>query len=689
MSFPKHIKCVPEDRKAFAPYNFVELPDKVVTVDPESLPSGDRYHSDHHTGTLKCTLTTESPLYTRCGWTPEDFAKYGDKPFHEIPQEIQRKRANFFLDPITQKPAIPGSGIRGMLRTLVEIVSFSKIVRVTNNKLFYRSLGDPALREIYQSNFVESLGKIQESAYPKADGYRSKVRAGFLRMQGNGFLIEECHYGRLDSQFKPNTNKRIFQKLSMSFIYQGSGPGKTPTWELQNKAVYVMMDSEEKNYFFKKKFNQHNRMRHPDLYLRFRKVHEISFQKAPNLKQATLVITGDMQHKHLEFIFLNEKLKEYPVSGQVIKRFQDDDQITKWQGSAFPKNKPSLNNRQNNGYLRDGEPVFFLLDEDNETVRFLGRAQMFRLPYDLSPLDLIPEELRKSSDMDMAEALFGYIDADAPRDKARAGRLIVGNGVLNLGQETKIQNSLRQNPQAILLSSPKPTTFQHYLVQTETKRQDLKHYASSPPKNDGSGETAIRGHKLYWHKPYTEPDMSETSDTQTSLIKPLDKGIKFSFDIRFENLSNAELGVLLWVLSLSSDKSEQLQTGKVSERYCFSLGMGKPLGMGAVTIDYELYLSDRPQRYQNLFESAGWEKAERIATTQEQQNFVNDFEAFILHSEHGISENDHPQGKRATKLREVPRIEMLLAMLQSDTPDERVDYMSLNDFKGRKAPILE
>jgi hypothetical protein len=63
---PKHIDKVPADRRAIAPYNFVELPEKVV--DAESLPDGDRYHSDRHTGKIECTLTTESPLYTRCGW---------------------------------------------------------------------------------------------------------------------------------------------------------------------------------------------------------------------------------------------------------------------------------------------------------------------------------------------------------------------------------------------------------------------------------------------------------------------------------------------------------------------------------------------------------------------------------------------------------------------------------------------
>jgi hypothetical protein len=56
---PKHLKEVPEDRKAIAPYNFVELPNKVVESEP--LPSHDSYDLNRHTGRINCTLTTESP----------------------------------------------------------------------------------------------------------------------------------------------------------------------------------------------------------------------------------------------------------------------------------------------------------------------------------------------------------------------------------------------------------------------------------------------------------------------------------------------------------------------------------------------------------------------------------------------------------------------------------------------------
>src|SRR5262249_29889812 len=62
----------------------------------------------------------------------------------------------------------------------------------------------------------------------------------------------------------------------------------------------------------------------------------------------------------------------------------------------------------------------------------------------------------------------------------------------------------------------------------------------------------------------------------------------FKSKVRFENLTEVELGALLTVLDL-----------KPSQRH--HLGMGKPLGLGSVRIDSTLHLTDRTARYTTLF----------------------------------------------------------------------------------------
>jgi CRISPR-associated protein (TIGR03986 family) len=717
---PKHIDNITDPkRRAIAPYNFVELPEKVVEAQP--LPEQNCYHdySEHlingetvkikrHTGKIECTLTTESPLYTRCGLTPDNFSKYSEPPIHKTKEERERWEkeekakwekerkevlAPFFSYPYNKLPVIPGSSIRGMLRTLVEIVSFSKIERVTDKKQFYRSLGDPALREIYQANFVENLTDVEVPPNPKADGYRSKVHAGFLRKRGNSYVIEECGYGRIDRNV---INKVIPNQPNIPTkpLYQGSSPSKTPSWTYQHQKIYVDIEPLEQDHFFIQQTNRNGKQRHPDLYLRFRKVHSASCNPAPGLQKGTLVITGDMQHKHLEFVFLDERLNEYPVDEEIIRRFQDDDQITKWQEKAYPKDKPSRGSREQDGYLRDGEPVFFLLNNDN-TVRFFGRAQMFRLPYEHSPLKFVPPKLRDTSLTDIAEAIFGYVDGKKPRKEAYASRVFITDATLQPNQDKKVKSSLDKEPDKILLSSPKPTTFQHYLVQTSDKKPELKHYASQPPTDTQEGETVIRGHKLYWHKKYKKQEIPENADSQTSLIKPIDPGIKFTFDIHFENLSDIELGALLWVLSLSRDKSQPLETDKTKEKYCFSLGMGKPLGMGAVKIDYDLHLSDRTSRYSNLFDGDQWKTGQenQAETAKHEKDCVKAFEDFMFDPEKGISDKDRerPDKTKATSLKETRRIEMLLAMLRCDdkTPNaDQTRYMTIEAKEYQNRPVL-
>ena len=659
---PKHLKEVSANRAAFAPYNFVELPEKVVLA-KQPLPSANTYHPEHHTGWINCQLETSSPLYIRCGLTAQQFAS-GEK--------AKDNPEFFYTDPIQLRPVLPGSSLRGMLRSLIEIASFSKIEKVTKNKLFYRSLGDPALKSIYMNNFVEEESSISRPPHSNAPCYRTKVRAGFLRISGNTYQIEECGYGRIDRTIINHLNPPGQPNVS---LYRGNGPGQTPNWRYQNKTVYVQIDDQEQSRFFPRQFNANGGQRHPNLYLRYRFVQQASLNATPGMKPATLVVTGNMQHKHLEFVFLHEvkPISICQVSEEIIRRFQDDDQLTKWQEDAYPKDNPSQNCRQKHGALRDGEPVFFLLNEDN-SIRFLGRAQMFRLPYDLSPLDLIPQNLRNSSETDLTEAVFGYVDGKAPREAARASRVFVGDAYCKSSDPIWWKDTFEETVTPRILATPKPTTFQHYLTQTGVERRELRHYSPQSIQQ----KPTIRGHKLYWHKgasPQIEhPDPVTAPETQTTTIRPIKPGVKFTFKIQFENLRDEELGALLWLLNVAQD-----------EAYRLSLGMGKPLGMGAIKIESTFHLSNRPNRYSKLFSQTDWEEAETASTDHINARYITAFEEYILKN---IGESDHPSTGKAKSLTELPRIQMLLAMLQwGDAPSsDKTQYMTIepNQYKDRR-----
>lgn len=730
--------------EATAPYNFVPLPDKIVTVVSEEelvkcktspelerllsdrLPDFNRYDIGHHTGYFQVTLETLTPLYIRTGLSNTPPAKDQLSEYQRAIvektgappksfREAVKNKPDFFYTTDPNQPVIPGSSLRGMLRNLLEIVSYSKVQWVTEKRLFYRSVAD----KHYQERMVKALGDIQVGSFPKAPGYAARVRGGFFRIRPNGtFEIEECTTGRIEMKdvlaaFKLHSREQLYELSGRDLITNDDkkDPNQTPQWKYQHSDIWVDIDPADKDYFFPAKKRYDPKLKkelliHPDLYLRFRRAANAESTPRPNTpkQKGKLVLTGHMGNKHLAFVFIpTPKPKtwivpndpeEQDLNKRLVDRFQDDDQITPWQERAFPDGQPNGVDRKRNGYMRDGEPVFFLTDRDERggNVVFFGRAQMFRLPYQKRPLDLVPEALRRPTDIDLAEAIFGFVRDDEQlkylgqflrkqglpelrqggKLRSYASRVFVTDAVLGQNQSPDIW--LSQDPIAPkILATPKPTAFQHYLVQTSDRRRELKHYDSPSP-----AETTIRGHKLYWHQgrrtlgQIKENDLQwlkkngEVKDesTQHTQFRPVKPEVTFSFRVYFEDLSTEELGALCWVLQLPSTE------------YCHSLGMGKPLGMGAVRLTPELCLRQRTSRYQELFDGERWNLG-RSLPFGPGQDPVSRFEKLVLER----------IGESKKRLSDVPRIQCLLKLLEwcdADSALERKQYMNLDKFKKRQ-----
>ncbi len=649
MSLPTHIEEVSPERAAIAPYNFVPLPEQVVAAEP--LPTHDRYHpregeQPRYTGRITCTLTTASPLYVRCGYTPKEYAEYGDKPFHELSPEQKQARALFFhyADPFAPNadkiaPIIPGSSLRGMLRALVEIAGYGKMDKVTDRQLFYRDVRNAD----YRKAFAGAGAKVGN-----LPSYISLVHTGFLRKRSSGYVIEECDVARIYSEAGHRHIASIPDRNGVQY-QRGQGANFRPDWHFQHQTIYVHVDNVPRSYRFNNK------------YLEFRAVRQAAWQPQPDFLEGTLVITGHMQNKHMEFVFLHKIIKTHQLHDDLVRRFEDDDQISQWQEQAFPNN----GNRQKNGGLSDGEPVFFLLNNDG-SVRFFGRAQLFRLPYGTAPFAFVPEIHRNPIVFDIAEAIFGFVRPERQKQdpQAIAGRVFVGDALLQPGQpDVLFAEAL--TPQ--ILASPKPTTFQHYLVQpneTRAVQQNLHGYNSAP------GKTTIRGHKLYWHKGEQPniglpPSQIDTNESQKTLIRPVKPGVTFEFTISFENLSAVELGALLWVLDKASDT-----------RYRLKLGMAKPLGCGSVSIQSKLFLSQRTERYQTLFQADVHDWSTGEVEEYQRETYLDAFHTHVLAA---LKAHDPDRFNRYTKIDETLRIQCLLALLRWEgaPPVESTRYMEI------------
>ena len=166
---------------AHAPYNFVPLPNQVVLA--QAVPEHDRYQGN--TGWIDCDLEALTPLYVRGMLKTTTFVTYGDtdRAFSDLPQTVQREIARFFS--IHERLVIPGSSLRGMIRALVEIITFGKVGPITDKRIVFRAVGDPtSLGQFYRSKF---LGQNKANHPNNHFDYPSvMLKGGYLRHTADG-----------------------------------------------------------------------------------------------------------------------------------------------------------------------------------------------------------------------------------------------------------------------------------------------------------------------------------------------------------------------------------------------------------------------------------------------------------------------------------------------------------------------
>lgn len=677
----KHTNPRP-DRMARAPYNFVPLPEKIVPArDP--LPGHNAYVPGTLTGWLECELETCSPTYVRGMLTAAQFAEQGEKKSDALTKEQKEARAPFFSttdEEIEGRPCptIPGSSLRGMIRALVEIAGYGRMRWVGKEPTFtfraVAAMGDDPLRDRYK----EALGHWDEKGR-----YHNDVRAGYLQQEGDEWFIVPAKVPA--SAHLPEKNPYL----------------KIKEYQILKNNVIGYIPFDHKDYrpqWYEVSFDAEIREGEKGRYVA---VTQIGKRDDSLTYQGVLVCSGNMKETQREsnkeekkgnpkevrrqthaLVLLPDKAaKRLKISAETVRDYLaglspfQKENLTAWNNEDGKSPK---------GCLQDGAPVFYVAEGDQ--VLAFGHSPNFRVPARLvgenraaTPFDFVPSAVRDDPRPDLADAIFGWVEEKegGPKEQ-RAGRVSFGDAHY-VGNKDGVW--LKSTPLAPhTLSTPKPTTFQHYLVQNREAEHDpddkksLAHYGSSP------STTEIRGHKLYWHRG-EKPDLEATEkerqhEDQLTRIIPLKPGVRFVFKIHFENLHPEELGALGWALTLPGE------TGKV---YRHKLGMGKPLGMGAVALTpRRLVLTDRQARYARLFDGESFDLA---ATAADLRTYVNAFDAYVR-------ERVAPD---KSNLAQVERIQALLTMLEwrEGTPAwlDRTRYMEIergddkvNEYKER--PVL-
>jgi CRISPR/Cas system CSM-associated protein Csm3 (group 7 of RAMP superfamily) len=564
------------DYSAKAPYNFIPLNETLV--EGEEPVDFSKYDDARLIGYIRCELEALTPLYIRDTLNEA-----------EVANDLESNKNLDFFSP-GGRCRIPGSSLRGMVRTLVEIMGWGKFIFFQDKLLFYRGLADQSnLQQEYRNNMSSYDRNGKKTSY--------KFSAGYLKRDGLDYYIIPATVDRDEKQFE-QVPKRDFNK-------------------------------------------------------------EFVFEKYPDGK--TLVISGKMyRKKHDWLINPPDYQKQFKISVQDICFYKMDENRFKDKTTDDDRKKYDGDLLRMLSVTGTHVPCFYVRWNDFEAklrVSF-GHTGYFRLTYKNTIGEHIPAQLKDDKKNDIAETIFGSLSKFASRvyfEDAELKSFFFGNDCIS-----------DMTPE--ILSSPKPTTFQHYLEQNDNANlKNLSHWNSS---------CNIRGHKLYWHRRNSNLPDDKPLAINDIVIRPVKPGTKFTCKIRFENLTEIELGALLFALDLP-------------ENHHHKLGMGKPLGLGTVKIIPTLYLGDRKQRYSRLFDGDQWRLAEKMV---ENQKYKKAFEHYVL-------ERMSPKERNgADSLWTVERMKQLEAMLDWQVTGEvgwveETRYMqiehSLNGNEFKKRPILE
>ena len=181
---------------AHSPYNFVRL--NSVILPAEKIPEDfSIFDTIRNTGYIDIKISTKTPIFTRAGMTEKDRQEQMKNPEYKSPIFFQNGKGEY---------CIPGSSLRGMIRSVTEIISFSRLqFTQENRRLYFRSFADTygSVRESYEKYMVSDKGKPKKmkSGILHRISYRKYeiLPAGEIVKETNGFKPTKDYEAKKES----------------------------------------------------------------------------------------------------------------------------------------------------------------------------------------------------------------------------------------------------------------------------------------------------------------------------------------------------------------------------------------------------------------------------------------------------------------------------------------------------------
>jgi CRISPR-associated protein (TIGR03986 family) len=543
------------DKTFVNPYHFIELARQLE----KKFKYQDRKAEGALTGWLECTLETKSSIFIPNTTSVEEDGKGGNfSDVFEIrttpknPEDKAEivKSYDFYSytnlagqkHPPEPVPVIPGSEIRGMVRSAFEAVTNSCLSTIDDEQKLYKRVQTPAKpgRLVFENN----QWKIIECG-------KYRLPKSWLNEKRPPILI----HGKEYREGQPVFIKINYKNFKVLEISQQAGR------ELKPGFLHIGEYNENKNYeavFVPRKDKQSQKI----------------LEKRLNQEQVPAILSNLLENVLLYCAKQNKTDKHYQY-----KHFQlDENQLKGVLRLAQRYDGQQMTIVEFNRILQhDFKKVFDYLN--GACIYFVSRRGMHGERYYLSPAaigreifynkltDLIGSftPCTKLDHLCEACAVFGI----AGKEEAAASRIRFTDAHVQGAYQFAQPQTLQE------LASPKLSATEFYLKKPQGA--DLWNYDYAVNWRNAKFGIAnhtpeIRGRKFYWHQKDVDVEHKGEATERNVHVRPLKKG-KFSFKVYFNNITKDELHKLLWVLEIGGKDS-----------HAHKIGMGKPIGLGSVQI---------------------------------------------------------------------------------------------------------
>lgn len=524
-----------------APYNFIGISRKVNWRGQNQLQPHNVIDTSLKSGKIIYEIEAVTPIFISDGKTSD------------------RETEKFYKNCYGQD-AVPGSTVRGLVRSNVQILSGSSVAGdIQDGTLMYRNVANGKDKETY--NAVLGSGTYQvmgKDGKPHILSVLKNVKAGYITRKNGKYAILPSIVDRISR----DRGEMNYYVVSERKIMEGRYKGYEELKEMQLQHLDKPLDKDTGSPFIKEirkgkvhyvgtaNYNYKPYVCHVYYLLKGEKqiaeIHPIKddgkeYEKK-GFRKGVLLSSGPIKEKKVIYVIpqIDEDGESIPISSEDIDSYQRDYEGKKNQIRAIDTSFYSL--------PQEGEvkPVFYIRLGGRLYFGFTPRLRLF---YEKNIFEGLSDE-QKREGTDYSQSLFGYSN----KTESYKSRLSFMDAILEKDQGKTSKDAF------LVLGSPKPTSYLDY----------LKDEKSGQPVSYNQ-DFELRGIKQYWLKEETESGTAGKNEKVATRFRPYEKGTVFKGEIRFNNLTKEELGMVLWGLLLEEDSNQ-------------NIGKGKPYGYGRVKV---------------------------------------------------------------------------------------------------------